>query len=70
MKKATVTPTVDATEVITALKAAAGVLEAIRPYCLLELTTKYTVTDDGHKLGSFTIDEALDLADAALKEGK
>lgn len=52
-----------------ALKATAGVLEAIRPYCLLELTTRYTVSSDGHRLGAFTIDEALDLADAALAEG-
>lgn len=59
-------------KIITALKAAAGVLEAIRPYCLLELTTKYTLSHAGHRLGAFTIDEALDLADAAIadKEGR
>ncbi|WP_026792196.1 hypothetical protein [Pleomorphomonas oryzae] len=51
---------------LIALKAAAGVLEAIRPYCLLELSTKYSVSHDGHRLGAFTIDEALDMADAAL----
>lgn len=51
-----------------ALKATAGVLEAIRPYCLLELTTRFTVSHDGHRLGAFTIDEALDLADAVLAE--
>jgi len=55
---------------LTALKAAAGVLEAIRPYCLLELTTKYSVSHAGHRLGAFTIDEALDLADAALADGE
>jgi hypothetical protein len=54
--------------IMTALKAAAGVLEAIRPYCLLELSTKYSVSHAGHRLGAFTIDEALDLADAALAE--
>ena len=52
--------------ILTALKAAAGVLEAIRPYCLLELSTRYSVSHDGHRLGAFTIDEALDMADAAL----
>ena len=58
--------------ILTALKAAAGVLEAIRPYCLLELSTRYPVWHDGHRLGAFTIDEALDLADAALgiEEGR
>lgn len=55
---------------MTALKATAGVLEAIRPYCLLELTTRFTVSHDGHRLGAFTIDEALDLADAALGNGE
>ncbi|SCM79458.1 hypothetical protein KL86PLE_90412 [uncultured Pleomorphomonas sp.] len=50
----------------TALLVAARVLEAIRPYCLLELTTRYPVSQDGRRLGAFTIDEALDLADAAL----
>ncbi|PIO96979.1 hypothetical protein [Pleomorphomonas carboxyditropha] len=50
----------------TALLVAARVLEAIRPYCLLELTTRYPVSHDGRCLGAFTIDEALDLADAAL----
>ena len=54
---------------MTALKATAGVLEAIRPYCLLELTTRFTVSHGGHRLGAFTIDEALDLADDALAEG-
>ncbi len=49
----------------TALTVTAGVLEAIRPYCLLELSTKYRVPHGG-RLGAFTIDEALDLADAAL----
>ncbi|MCM5555231.1 hypothetical protein [Pleomorphomonas sp. NRK KF1] len=53
-----------------ALLVAARVLEAIRPYCLLELTTRFTVSHDGHRLGAFTIDEALDLADAALAERK
>lgn len=59
-------------KIITALKAAAGVLEAIQPYCLLELSTKYSVSHAGQRLGAFTIDEALDLADAALaeKEGR
>lgn len=52
----------------TALHVTAAVLEAIRPYCLLELSTKYSVSHQGHKLGSFTIDEALDIADAALSE--
>ncbi|MBS1184150.1 MAG: hypothetical protein H6Q99_4030 [Proteobacteria bacterium] len=52
----------------TALTVTAAVLEAIRPYCLLELTTRYRVP---HGLGAFTLDEALDLADAALTdEGK
>lgn len=55
-------------KIMTALRATAGVLEAIRPYCLLELTTRYSVSHDGHRLGAFTIDEALDLADAALAE--
>jgi len=50
----------------TALLVTARVLEAIRPYCLLELTTRYSVSHDGRRLGAFTIDEALDLADAAL----
>lgn len=50
----------------TALLVAARVLEAIRPYCLLELTTRYPVSHDGRRLGAFTIDEALDLAEAAL----
>lgn len=50
----------------TALLVTARVLEAIRPYCLLELTTRYSVSQDAHRLGAFTIDEALDLADAAL----
>lgn len=55
-------------KIMTALKAAAGVLEAIRPYCLLELSTRYSVSHAGHRLGAFTIDEALDLADAALAD--
>lgn len=55
---------------LIALKVAAGVLEAIRPYCLLELSTKLTVSHDGGRVGAFTIDEALDLADAALAEEK
>lgn len=54
----------------TALLVTARVLEAIRPYCLLELTTKYPVSHGGHRLGAFTIDEALDLADAALGNGE
>ncbi|WP_026784232.1 hypothetical protein [Pleomorphomonas koreensis] len=53
-------------KIMIALKAAAGVLEAIRPYCLLELSTKYTVSHEGRRIGTFTIDEALDLSDAAL----
>ncbi|MBS1165672.1 MAG: hypothetical protein H6R00_1697 [Proteobacteria bacterium] len=57
-------------KIMTALKAAAGVLEAIRPYCLLELSTKYSVSHAGHRLGAFTIDEALDLADAVLADGE
>jgi len=52
----------------TALQVAASILEAIRPYCLIDLTTKYGISHKGHKLGSFTIDEALDIADAALGE--
>lgn len=55
-------------KITTALKATAGVLEAIRPYCLLELSTRYSVSHAGHRLGAFTIDEALDLADAALEQ--
>ncbi|WP_370677075.1 hypothetical protein [Pleomorphomonas sp. PLEO] len=61
-------PSMPDDNIMTALKAAAGVLEAIRPYCLLELSTKYSVSHDGHRLGAFTIDEALDLAEAALAE--
>lgn len=53
-----------------ALLVTAKVLEAIRPYCLLELSTKYSVSHAGHRLGAFTIDEALDLADAALASGE
>ncbi len=52
----------------TALLVTAKVLEAIRPYCLLELTTKYPVSHEGRRLGAFTVDEALDLADAALEQ--
>ncbi len=53
----------------TALTVTAAVLEAIRPYCLLELSTRYRVPHGG-RLGAFTIDEALDLADAALAADK
>ncbi|WP_026793194.1 hypothetical protein [Pleomorphomonas oryzae] len=63
----TTAPTTD-DKTMFALKAVAGVLEAIRPYCLLELSTKYSVSRDGGRIGSFTIDEALDLADATLAE--
>ena len=49
-----------------ALEVAAGVLEAIRPYCLVDLSTKYTIQCGGRRVGSFTVDEALDVADAAL----
>lgn len=52
----------------TALQVTAGVLEAVRPYCLLELTTKFKLHHGGQAIGSFTIDEALDIADAALGE--
>lgn len=52
----------------TALQVTASVLEAVRPYCLLELSTRFSVAHQGHRLGSFTIDEALDIADAALGE--
>ena len=52
----------------TALLVTAKVLEAIRPYCLLELTTKYPVSHEGRRLGAFTVDEALDLADAELEQ--
>lgn len=51
----------------TALLVTASVLEAIRPYCLIELSTRHRVPHQG-RLGAFTIDEALDLADAALAE--
>jgi len=50
----------------TALQITASVLEAVRPYCLLELTTKFRIPHAGQSLGSFTIDEALDLAEEML----
>lgn len=55
-------------ETKTALQITASILESIRPYCLTDLSTKLGVFHQGHKLGSFTIDEALDIADAALSE--
>ena len=53
-----------------ALQVVAGVLEAVRPYCVLEISTKYTLHHKGERIGVFTLDEALDLADAALTPEK